>query len=616
MRPIVFLLLLAFLLACAVPQSAWANPSAEYAAAWQDFHALVKDSQKSENRNSWMALKDRFWKAYNRNTKGEQAPKSLFYLGRVHEEMGIRFKQRSDFLTSIDYYQRVVAHFPNHSWSDDALLRAATIQRDHLGDPAQAYIALLRIVHNYPKGDMHGKAQDFLREMDQATQRKPSPAAKPSTPETGKPSTPSTAQSAAASGNSTHKTPQQQPALQSPARAATLEQIRHWSSDDYTRVVLDLDQEVTYAHKLLKPDPALGTPHRLLLDIQDTRLTDKTAKEYAIADGILRQVRSGQFQHDQARIVLDIQKLENFRVFTLDNPFRIVIDIYAGQNGSASSQAVPVPPIAALDPKPDTRPGAKQEEKPRPTRNTAPMAIPDPRTGSLVEQLGLTVQTIMLDAGHGGKDPGAVSNGIYEKDINLRMVTIMGRMLEEKGFKVLYTRTTDKFIPLDERTAMANTQKVDLFISLHCNAHPNRNVEGFELYYLNLAKSEDAVRVAARENAVSVKKISDLQVILTDLMLNSKIKESSQLARDVHGRATSTMRKSYPEFTDHGVREAPFYVLMGAKMPAILVELGYITNPRNAALLSSDQFLTSMARGLVDGIAEYKQYIERFASVS
>jgi N-acetylmuramoyl-L-alanine amidase len=201
----------------------------------------------------------------------------------------------------------------------------------------------------------------------------------------------------------------------------------------------------------------------------------------------------------------------------------------------------------------------------------------------------------MLDAGHGGKDPGAVYNGLYEKDINLRMVKIMGRMLEERGFKVLYTRTTDKFIPLDERTAMANTQKVDLFISIHCNAHPNRNVEGFELYYLNLAKTEDAVRVAARENAVSVKKISDLQVILTDLMLNSKIKESSQLARDVHARATSTMRKSYPDFTDHGVREAPFYVLMGAKMPAILVELGYITNPKNAALLNSEQYLTSMA---------------------
>jgi N-acetylmuramoyl-L-alanine amidase len=614
MRPSVFLLL-AFLLSCAVPLSAGANPSAEYAAAWQDFHALLKDSRKSENRNAWMALKDRFWKAYNRNTRGEQAPKSLFYVGRVHEEMGVRFKQRSDFLTAVDYFQRVVAHFPDHSWSDDALLRAATIHRDHLGDPAQAYIALLRIVHNYPKGDMHGKAQDLLKEMDQANLRKPTPQTKPSPPDSRTPAAPpAAALNATASGNAT-----QNPA-QSSGGTARLEQIRHWSSDDYTRVVLDLDQEVAYAHKLLKPDAALGTPHRLLLDLPGTRLTDTTAKEYSIADGILRQVRSGQFQHDQARIVLDIQKLESFRVFTLDNPFRIVIDVYAGQNGSAPAPVLPEQSVAALDPKqeakPEPRPGPKQDEKRQPQANAAPSPKADARTGSLVEQLGLTVQTIMLDAGHGGKDPGAVYNGLYEKDINLRMVKIMGRMLEERGFKVLYTRTTDKFIPLDERTAMANTQKVDLFISIHCNAHPNRNVEGFELYYLNLAKTEDAVRVAARENAVSVKKISDLQVILTDLMLNSKIKESSQLARDVHARATSTMRKSYPDFTDHGVREAPFYVLMGAKMPAILVELGYITNPKNAALLNSEQYLTSMARGLVDGIAEYKQYIERFASIS
>jgi N-acetylmuramoyl-L-alanine amidase len=561
-----FLLLLALLLTCALSVSAHASPSKEFNAGWQEFHRLLKNPKQAKLRSSWMAVKDRFWSAYTQNTKGAYAPKSLFYLGRVYEELGARSHLKTDLLTAVDYYQRQASHFPDHSWSDDGLLRAASLQRDPLGDPAQAYITLLRIVHNYPQGDMYPGAQEILREMDQANLKKATPAVqKPAAPTPERVPTPS----------------------DGIGSLASLEQIRHWSSDDYTRVVLDLDQEVRFSHKLLNPDPSLGTPHRLLIDIAGTRLAEKAAKEYSIADGILRQVRSGQYQNDQARIVLDIQTLDNFRVFALENPFRIVIDVHAGKTASSAS-----PSKAVLDTRPDTV------------------------SGSLVEQLGLTVQTIMLDAGHGGKDPGAVFGAIYEKDINLRMVHIMGKMLVEKGFKVLYTRTTDKFIPLDERTAMANTQKADLFISIHCNAHPNKNVEGFELYFLNLAKTEDAVRVAARENAVSVKKISDLQVILTDLMLNSKIKESNQLARDVHSRATTLLGKTYSDFTDHGVREAPFYVLMGAKMPAILVEMGYITNARNAQRLSSDTYLTHMARGLVDGITDYKQHIERFASIN
>jgi N-acetylmuramoyl-L-alanine amidase len=572
MRP-TFLFLLALLLTGALSVQAHASPSKEFNAGWQEFHRLLKNPKQAQLRSSWMAVKDRFWNAYNQSPKGAYAPKSLYYLGRVYQELGARSHLKSDAHTAVDYFQRLVSHFPDHSWSDDGLFMAAEVQRKQLRDPAQSYITLLRIVHNYPKGDMFPKAQEALREMDQANLKKPPVAQTP--PLTNPEPKPSIVPAGIGS-------------------LARLEQIRHWSSDDYTRVVLDMDREVSYSHRLLNPDPSLGTPHRLLLDIAGTRLAESAAHEYSIADGILRQVRSGQYQHDQARIVLDIQQLDTFRIFSLENPYRVVIDVYAG--GKATSPAAPAPTHAALDTRPDIR--------------------PETLSGSLVEQLGLTVQTIMLDAGHGGKDPGAVFGGIHEKDINLRMVKILGRMLEEKGFKVLYTRTMDKFIPLDERTAMANTQKADLFISIHCNAHPNRKVEGFELYYLNLAKTEDAVRVAARENAVSVKKISDLQVILTDLMLNSKIKESSQLARDVHARATTHLGKIYRDFSDHGVREAPFYVLMGAKMPAILVEMGYITNANDAARLSSDAYLTNMSKGLVDGIAEYKQHIERFASIN
>jgi N-acetylmuramoyl-L-alanine amidase len=161
---------------------------------------------------------------------------------------------------------------------------------------------------------------------------------------------------------------------------------------------------------------------------------------------------------------------------------------------------------------------------------------------------------------------------------------------------------------------MANVRKADLFVSIHCNAHKSTRLNGLETYYLDLAKSEDAVRVAARENAVSAKHISDLQYILTDLMLNSKINESKDLATNVHKSLIQAIRSKY-KMRDHGVRSAPFYVLMGAKMPSILVELGYITNQEEARRMKTDAYLRRKAAGLVKGIVAYKQQIERFASL-
>jgi N-acetylmuramoyl-L-alanine amidase len=233
-------------------------------------------------------------------------------------------------------------------------------------------------------------------------------------------------------------------------------------------------------------------------------------------------------------------------------------------------------------------------------------------TGSLVEQLGLKVRTIMIDAGHGGKDPGAVANGLREKDINLRMARILGRELQKHGFEIHYTRPNDTFIPLEERTARANARNADLFLSVHCNAHKDKAVKGFEVYYLNLATDAQAVRVAARENGVSAKKISDMQFILSDLMLNSKINESRQMAAMVEDETLNHMRSRHA-LSSHGSKGAFFYVLTGARMPAILVELGYLTNSGEASKLNSEAYLEAMAKGLTSGVLAYKKKLERFA---
>ncbi len=220
----------------------------------------------------------------------------------------------------------------------------------------------------------------------------------------------------------------------------------------------------------------------------------------------------------------------------------------------------------------------------------------------------------MLDAGHGGQDPGTITDKIVEREFTLKMAKLVGAQLRQKGFVVQYTRSGSSFLALPERTAAANAKKADLFISLHANANPNPAVQGLETYYLDMAKSRGAALAAARENGVSASKVSDLQFILTDLTLNAKLKESHELATCIHKGILGEIKRGQYSFHDNGVRSAPFYVLTGARMPAVLVEFGYVTNKGDAAKLCSDTFLQRQAAGLVNGVIAYKDKVARVAS--
>ncbi|MCA1743229.1 MAG: N-acetylmuramoyl-L-alanine amidase [Desulfonatronovibrio sp.] len=576
---------------------------ADFQKGVRDFNALKQNDNRAQYRSHWIDIAEIFQRSLRADPKGENAPESLFYLGRTYEELGKRSFLRSDFEKAEQYYDQVIKNFPKSTRGDEAQFRKAGIHLNHYNDSAQAYLEYLKVVYNFSNGSMRSKAQEVLKELDQANLEKikkssgstpaptvsesPSQETQPSPIESRTIEDESPAYSSlppSPSISSTEKNPDS-------SKHAQLVKIRHWSNDEYTRVVLDLDNQADYYHKLLKPDQELGTPHRLFIDLNQTQVAESTPREENVADGILRRIRSAQHTQDKSRVVLDIQDLDNFRVFALENPFRVVVDVYA-----------------------------PEKQAPRPVQTSDAIAQvtldaenKDMTAKSLVEQLGLKVKTIMIDAGHGGKDPGAVYKDILEKNIVLKMSKVLGNMLKEKGFEVLYTRTTDVFVPLEERTAMANSKNVDLFISVHANAHRNRKIRGFEVYYLNFAQTEDAMRVAARENAISTQKISDLQYILTDLMLSSKINESRELATKIYGVTIDHVRSKYSGVNDNGIRQAPFYVLMGARMPSILVEMGYMTNDQDLKLLLSDQFINHMAGGLTKGIVSYREKIEKFA---
>lgn len=221
---------------------------------------------------------------------------------------------------------------------------------------------------------------------------------------------------------------------------------------------------------------------------------------------------------------------------------------------------------------------------------------------------------IVLDPGHGGKDPGAVSRdgSVKEKDITLEVAKRVKQRLASRNpsFRVELTRSDDRFLALEERTAQANASNADLFISIHCNADIDTSSKGVETFYLSKATSRRAMRVAARENGISLGKMSDLEATLLDLMLTSKKSESDRLASIVHSNLVSTMQTLIPSLRDRGVKPAPFYVLLGAQMPAILVECAFISNNRDKAKLTSPPFLDSVADGITKGAADYLQGLE------
>ncbi|WP_419786319.1 N-acetylmuramoyl-L-alanine amidase [Pseudodesulfovibrio sp.] len=596
--PVLTFTVLAALLLCAAPALAISS-QAWFTKGHAEFHELLKNKSKAKYRSNWDKVASNFTSCLKQDPDGSFAPKALYYLGRVQEELGMRSGRKSDFRRAEDYFGRVIARYPRHGWADDCLYRRAQIRVSRLAEYDAARLDLARIIVEYPRSDMRSKADDALRKLGKYKWAVAEISTHPSTrKKSGLDAVVAKAESRSGTPPTT-KPSETAVRAKDPSGLAHLDTVRFKSSDNYTRVVLELDDQVKYRYQVLKPNAAMNRPHRLYIDLEDSRLGHDVKSATTVSDGILRSIRSSQYNKDTTRVVLDFLSMQDYKIFPLFNPFRIVIDVYSPEEGNTA-------PTVAKSARPVEPHHTTADSKYRPPKESKQHA------DELLEQLGLTVRTIMIDAGHGGKDPGAHGHGLREKDINLRFALLLGKMLAKKGFNVIYTRTTDVFIPLEQRTAMANVKKADLFVSIHCNASRSTSANGLETYSLNLAKSKDAVRIAARENAVDPRSISDLQFILTDLMVNSKIKESRDLASDVQTKTLTRVRRKWSQ-RNRGTREAPFYVLMGAKMPSILVELGYITNRTEAKRLNSSAYQQYMAQGIIDGIMAYKSKIERYA---
>lgn len=438
-------------------------------------------------------------------------------------------------------------------------------------------------------------------------------------------------------------------------RLAQVTGIRHWSTPNYTRVAIDLGDDVTYqAARVPNPD-------RIYFDLHGTRLSSQLAgKIFTVTDdGFLKRIRAAQFTNDVTRVVLDVNQVTEYSAFLLPNPYRLIIDIHGGgkdqstteiasgnRKASAPETAVvtkstptrPVPntveqtsnsvvEVASLSDQPGKveatrRPTSHpisavvQDEKKRSRKSEseedavparAAMPTADGQT-SLVRALGLKIGRIVIDAGHGGHDSGTLGvGGIEEKDVVLDVALRLGRLLHQRlGAEIIYTRSDDTFIPLETRTAIANKAQADLFLSIHANSSRDESARGVETYYLNFTTAPDALETAARENAVSDQSIHQLSDLVKKIALKDKIAESREFASDVQESLYHGLEKGNAGLKNRGVKKAPFVVLIGANMPSILAEISFVTNPKDAHQLEEPQYRERVAESLYNGVARYE----------
>jgi len=522
--------------------------------------SLYESKETKRYRHNWLRCIRLYHNIYVHYPKSDQAAWSIYRSAQMFTKLYRYSGRQGDLDEAIEHYERLVKEYKDHRLADDSQYRIGEIYYREKQNPTQAYVEFLKVEVKFPSGDMLPKARTMLDEL------------------------------AVIIGKKDEK---QREDSSSQKKLTTVKNIRHWSTPNYTRVVIDLEGPVKYVSHLLKEDPRRKKPRRLYMDLERTHVGSDIESPITIKDGLLQRARAGQYNRDTVRVVLDINSIEGYKVFPLHDPFRIVVDVRSSEGTGDRDKR-----ISKVRKRP-TRKGIRKVRKPD-------------KTVSLARQLGLGVKRIVIDPGHGGKDPGCfLRGGIKEKNIVLNLAKILARKIEETlDCEAILTRSKDTFLSLEQRTAFANMKKADLFISLHINAHKQENIHGLETYFLNMATDKRAVMVAARENATSEKNISDLQTILNDLMLNTKISESSKLAYDVQKGMIFRIEERYKRVKNLGVKQAPFYVLIGAEMPAILVETGFITNPIERKRLLSQKYLQSLANGIAEGIDSYIKSID------
>lgn len=419
-----------------------------------------------------------------------------------------------------------------------------------------------------------------------------------------------------------------------PALACSQQQVtavRFWSLGKVTRIAVETDGPVRY-----RAD-RLHNPERLFFDLFDTVPLPEYRRKvqvFAVEDGLIKQIRVALTRPRVTRVVLDLVRPVQFLASQLANPDRLIIELRPDAESSlAPAGDLPEPP--GLLPRETKLAGGRAPRwlaEPAVPLPPAPIAqapnvasagqagIPpgaprsaqrDSRGGrSLIRALGLKVEKVVIDPGHGGHDTGTIGpSGLKEKDLALDLALRLGRLVSERmGCEVIYTRTEDVYVPLEARTELANQSRADLFLSIHANGSRLRSASGPEAYYLNFTTDASALELAARENATSSRGIHELQDLIQKIAQKEKVQESREFAASIQKALYAGLRSG----KNRGVKKAPFLVLVGAQMPSVLVEVAFLSNPREERLLKQPEYRQRVAEALYRGLFSYASTLSHF----
>ena len=526
-------------------------------------------------------------------------------------------------------YERVVRRHPASGYSDNALWQAGNLsllayQQFGEAEDRRAGVRLLKqLKAAYPSSSLLERWDETMAAFDAPPADRPVPSA-PLASKRALPKVVST------TGETTLRPVERVASTHNPP--ATIRGITRTPLENGVRVSIEVDGEVLYHEE------RLTNPHRVFFDLKGARPAPALVDATLHYDGdLVQEIRLGRHPQNTTRVVMDMDGADSYSVFTLYNPYRVVVDfrrtgapavklapldrLPASEVAPKSVPALPTPKPAAVTPPPAVTAAvaAAPIERIPASRTAATASLPPPAvpaansngTFSIARQLGLGVSRVVIDPGHGGHDPGAHGTGIDEAELVLDVALRLRKLLEaQPGMEVVMTRDTDVFIPLEERTAIANRQGADLFLSIHANASRNPKARGIETYFLNFASNPEAEAVAARENSASGKRMHSLPEIVRAITLNNKIDESRDFAEMIQKSMVRKLATRNAQLRDLGVKQAPFVVLIGAGMPSVLAEISFVTHKQEGQLLKTPVYRQQIADALFDAVLQYQRSLK------
>ena len=614
---------------------------------------LEGSPQKDRKLADYKQVITSFHRVYLITPSAEEVTPALIAEAELYQEMGRAFDAKY-FQNAIETYNFLLKQYPGSRYRGEALFSIGVLQKDELSEPEAAEVTLKDYLRRFPKSEKSDEARAALKEIADSREKAKEKLAAATAA--------ASAAAVAAASAPTPGLPELKGKIvdqrESERGTPRVMDVKTWNASDATRIVVTLEDTVSFnsAH--------IASPDRIYFDIHKAKLTPPLAhKTLDVKAGLLKSVRIGQNRDGVVRLVLDVDGARDANAYLLSNPYRLVIEVKS--NAAQTAKSAPAPAATApaatetasassgpekTDPKlaavtensavssaaasKTAAIGANASKEPaktsgktpaansktagkdsaKETTKTAELVTPTEskptRDGnrSLTRALGLKINRIVIDAGHGGHDTGTIGpHGLMEKDLCLDVALKLGKEIEEKlpGAEVIYTRKDDTFIPLEQRTQIANDAKADLFISVHANSSHDQAARGIETYYLNFATSAESMEVASRENALAQESLHDLQDIIKKIARNEKVEESKELANDIQDSLTHRLQLVNQNERNRGVKKAPFVVLIGANMPSVLSEISFISNPNDEKLLRKTDQRQRVADGLYRGIASY-----------